>query len=191
VFLIVFLLIKKFYSSTHRCSAFNQRFTDQVKAPSIRQADRFSNFQGNLIMNRSYFSAITLAVAALAAGNAMAADASAPKTREQVKAELAEAIRTGDIVVNGETQQKANEVNPGLYPAKPVLQGKTREEVKAELAEAIRTGDIVVGEGGEKANELYPSRYPAKPVMQGKTREQVKTELAEAIRTGHMPVIAY
>ncbi len=142
-------------------------------------------------MNRSYFSAITLAVAALAAGNAMAADASAPKTREQVKAELAEAIRTGDIVVNGETQQKANEVNPGLYPAKPVLQGKTREEVKAELAEAIRTGDIVVGEGGEKTNELYPSRYPAKPVMQGKTREQVKTELAEAIRTGHMPVIAY
>ena len=142
-------------------------------------------------MNRSYFSAITLAVAALAAGNAMAADASAPKTREQVKAELAEAIRTGDIVVNGETHQKANEVNPGLYPAKPVLQGKTREEVKAELAEAIRTGDIVVGEGGEKANELYPSRYPAKPVMQGKTREQVKTEVAEAIRTGHMPVIAY
>ena len=111
-------------------------------------------------MNRSYFSAITLAVAALAAGNAMAADASAPKTREQVKAELAEAIRTGDIVVNGETHQKANEVNPGLYPAKPVLQGKTREEVKAELAEAIRTGDIMAdGETGLKLNQLYPQRY--------------------------------
>jgi predicted RNase H-like HicB family nuclease len=158
--LIIFLLIKKFYSSTHRCSAFNQRFTDQVKAPSIRQADRFSNFQGNLIMNRSYFSAITLAVAALAAGNAMAADASAAKTREQVKAELAEAIRTGDFVVNSETQQKANELNPGLYPAKSAAQGKTREQVKAELAEALRTGNIMAdGETGLKLNQLYPQRY--------------------------------
>jgi hypothetical protein len=185
---MVFLLIQKFYSSTHRCSAFNQRFTDQVKAPSIRQADRFSNFQGNLIMNRSILSAITLAVAALAAGNAMATDASAPKTREQVKAELAEAIRTGDIVVNGETQQKANEVNPGLYPAKPVVQGKTRDEVKAELAEAIRTGNFVAnGETQQKANEVNPGLYPAKPVLQAKTRAEVKAELAEAIRTGNMP----
>jgi predicted RNase H-like HicB family nuclease len=187
VFLIVFLLIRKFYSSTHRCSAFNQRFTDQVKAPSIRQADRFSNFQGNLIMNRSYFSAITLAVAALAAGNAMAADASAAKTREQVKAELAEAIRTGDFVVNSETHQKANELNPGLYPAKSAAQGKTREQVKAELAEALRTGDFVVnGETHQKANEVNPGLYPAKSAAQGKTREQVKAELAEALRTGNI-----
>ena len=111
-------------------------------------------------MNRSYFSAITLAVAALAAGNAMAADASAAKTREQVKAELAEALRTGDFVVNGETHQKANEVNPGLYPAKSAAQGKTREQVKAELVEALRTGNIMAdGETGLKLNQLYPQRY--------------------------------
>ncbi len=111
-------------------------------------------------MNRSYFSAITLAVAALAAGQAIAADAHTPKTREQVKAELAEAIRTGDIVVNSETGQKANEANPGLYPAKPVVQGYTRAQVKAELAEAIRTGDIMAdGETGKKLNEIYPQRY--------------------------------
>lgn len=139
-------------------------------------------------MNRSYLSAITVAVAALVAGHAMAADASAPQTREQVKAELAEAIRTGNFVVNGETNQKANELSPSLYPAKPVVQGKTREQVKAELAEAIRTGDFVVnGETNQKANELSPSRYPAKTVAQGKTREQVKAELAEAIRTGNLP----
>ena len=143
-------------------------------------------------MNRYTLSALTLAVAALSAGHALAFDASAPKTREQVKAELAEAIRTGDIVVNGETGQKANELFPGLYPTKPVAQGKTRAQGKAELAEAIRTGDIVVnGETSQKANELFPSRYPAKPVAQGKTREQVKIELAEAILTGQMPVIAY
>ena len=96
-------------------------------------------------MNRYTLSALTLAVvAALSAGHALAFDASAPKTREQVKAELAEAIRTGDIVVNGETGQKANELFPGRYPAKPVAQGKTREQVKIELAEAIRTGQMPV-----------------------------------------------
>jgi predicted RNase H-like HicB family nuclease len=139
-------------------------------------------------MNRSYLSAITVAVAVFTAGHAMAADASAPKTREQVKAELAEAIRTGDFVVNGETNQKANELSPSLYPAKPVVQGKTRAEVKAELAEALRTGDFVVnGETNQKANELSPSLYPAKPVVQGKTRAEVKAELAEAVRTGNLP----
>ena len=111
-------------------------------------------------MNRSTFSVIALAVAALAASNAIAADASAPKTREQVKAELAEAVRTGDIMVNGETGQKANEMFPALYPAKPTFQGKTREQVQAELAEAVRTGDIVAdGETGLKLNQLFPQRY--------------------------------
>ena len=111
-------------------------------------------------MNRYTLSALTLAVAALSAGHALAFDASAPKTREQVKAELAEAIRTGDIVVNSETGQKANEAFPGLYPAKAAVQGKTREQVKAELAEAIRTGNIVAdNESGLKLNQLYPQRY--------------------------------
>ena len=140
-------------------------------------------------MNRSYLSALTIALATLSAGHALASDASATKTREQVKAELAEAIRTGDIVVDFESGKKANELFPGLYPAKAVVQGQTREQVKAELAEAIRTGDIVVnGETGQKANEMYPGLYPAKAVVQGKTREQVKAELLNAIRTGQMPV---
>jgi predicted RNase H-like HicB family nuclease len=169
-----------------------RRSIDPAKSPVMLTGRPFLETERNLTMNRSYLSALTIALATLSAGHALASDASAPKTREQVKAELAEAIRTGDIVVNGETGQKANEMFPGLYPAKPVVQGKTREQVKAELAEAIRTGDIVVnGETGQKANEMFPGLYPAKPVVQGKTREQVKAELAEAIRTGQMPVITY
>lgn len=140
-------------------------------------------------MNRSYFSALTVALATLSAGHALAFDASVSKTREQAKAELLEAIRTGNIVVGGEASQKANEMYPGLYPAKPVAQGKTREQVKAELAEAIRTGNIIAGgEAGQKANEMFPGLYPAKPVVQGKNREQVKAELQAAIRTGQMQV---
>ncbi len=136
-------------------------------------------------MNRSYFSAITLAIAAMTAGHAFAADTSTPKTREQAKAELAQAIRTGDIMGNGETNQKANEMNPSMYPSKPTVQGYTREQGQAEMTEAIRTGNILAsGESGLKLNQLNPSRYPAQTAAQGKTREQVKAELAEAIRSG-------
>ena len=112
-------------------------------------------------MNRSYLTAVTLAVAALSAGQALAADTDAPKTREQVRAELREAQRTGDIVADGETGQKLNQLYPNRYPATATAQGKTREQVRAELREAQRTGDIVAGgESGQKLNELFPKRYP-------------------------------
>jgi Domain of unknown function (DUF4148) len=126
-----------------------------------------------------------LALAA-AAGGALSQGA---LTREQVKAELAEAIRTGDFVGNGETGQKLNELSPGRYPAKPVAQGKTRAQVRADLAEAQRTGNIIGnGHSGQKINEMYPGRYPPKPVVAGKTRAEVKAELAEAVRAGDIIV---
>ena len=126
-----------------------------------------------------------LALAA-ATGGAMSQGA---LTREQVKAELAEAIRTGDIFGNGEPGQKLNEMYPGRYPAKPVAPGKTRAQVRAELAESQRTGDIVGnGDSGQKLNEVFPGRYPPKPVVAGKTRAEVKAELAEAVRTGDIIV---
>ena len=110
-------------------------------------------------MNRKTLSILSLAIAALAAGNALAADAAAGKTREQVRAELAEAQRTGDIVVSGNNSEfkgkKLNEVYAGQYPAKPVVQGKTRAQVVAELEEAQRTGDIYITVGSKhvKAND--------------------------------------
>lgn len=126
-----------------------------------------------------------LALAA-AAGGALSQEA---LTRQQVKAELAEAIRTGDIVGNGEAGQKLNELNPGRYPAKQVVQNRTRAQVRAELAEAQRTGDIVGnGDSSLKLNEMYPGRYASKPMMARKTRAEVKTELAEAVRTGDILV---
>ena len=86
--------------------------------------------------------------------------AQAQLTRHQVKAELAEAIRTGDMVAGGESGLKLNELTPGRYPAKPMVAGKTREQVMAELAEATRTGDMAVGgESGLKLYELFPERY--------------------------------
>jgi predicted RNase H-like HicB family nuclease len=86
------------------------------------------------------------------------------KTRATVQAELQAVQRSGDIVADGETGQKLNELYPHRYPAATATaQGKTREQVRAELREAQRTGNIVAGgESGQKLNELYPNRYPAK-----------------------------
>lgn len=120
---------------------------------------------------------ITFALSLVAGAGIACAEGS--YTREQVKADLTEAQRTGNVVANGETGVKLNELNPRLYPAKPAVQGKTRAQVKGELAEARSTGDIVGNSRtGEKLNEMYPDRYPPKRVVVGKTRAEVKAELA-------------
>ena len=102
-------------------------------------------------MNRKTLSTLSLALAALAAGNALAAEAGGPKTRDQVRAELADAQRTGDIFGSGESGKKLNELYPSQYPAQAVAQGKTRAQVLAELAEAKRTGEFALGnsQGGD------------------------------------------
>jgi hypothetical protein len=67
------------------------------------------------------------------------------KTREEVLAELAEAQRTGDIVIgNGheDSGKKLNELYPERYPAKAAITGKTRQQVLDELTEAQRKGDF-------------------------------------------------
>lgn len=132
-------------------------------------------------MTHTYSSAI-LSFAALFGGQAMAAN-DAPVTREQVKAELAEAIRTGNIVT-GESGAKLNEQFPQLYPQQEAASSVTRAQVKAELAEAIRTGNMIVGESGLKLNKIYPGNYPAQQHNSTVTRAQVKAELAQAISNG-------
>jgi hypothetical protein len=122
-------------------------------------------------------------ILAAAAGTTMAQNE--PLTRDQVKAELAEAIRTGDLPAGNGIDLKLYQVNPSNYPAKPNAVGKTRDQVKAELAEAIRTGNIVGdSETGAKLNQMVPSRYPAVSTPLGKSRAQVAAETVEARRLG-------
>lgn len=143
------------------------------------------NFERIYIMKTSYAVTIALALATLGATYANAADLSATgKTREQVRAELSAAQRSGDIAY-GETGAKLNELFPGQYPVQPASQGLTRDQVKAELFAAQRNGDtIAYGEIGAKRNELFPGQYPAKLVNQGVTRDQIKMELFDALRSG-------
>ena len=104
-----------------------------------------------------------------------AAGAQTGKSRAEVRAELDEAMRLGQLL-DGTTGQPMNLLYPGMYPqssapsmTSPVQAarapiaplGKTRAEVKAELNEAIRTGSLVYGEHGETLRDLYPHRYPS------------------------------
>jgi molybdopterin biosynthesis enzyme MoaB len=142
------------------------------------------NQSKGIFMKRTHFSAIAFALASLTAAQAFAGD-HAHKTRDQVRAELVEAQKFGDIVANGDTGLTAREQRPDLFPARPVV-SKTRSQVKAELAEAVRTGNIVTnGDTGLTARERRPDLFPARPVV-SKTRSQVKAELAEAVRTGNI-----
>lgn len=140
-------------------------------------------FNGH-IMTRTHTYAIALAFTSLFAAQAIAAT-NAPVTRAQVKAELAEAIRTGNVS-SGESGLKLNEQFPHRYPAQRAATSKSREQVKTELAEAISTGNVSSGESGQKLNEQFPYNYPSQQKIAIKSREQVQAELAEAISTGQV-----
>ncbi len=137
-------------------------------------------------MNRSTSLSIVAIAAALIAGPALA-DTSA-KTRDQVNAELANAVRTGNIVAVGEDSLTLNQQFPGLYAQQTAAAGKTGEQAQAELAAAVRNGDIVVGTSS-KLNQMFPDLYPKQAAKAGKTREQVQAELAEAVRTGDIVAV--
>ena len=107
----------------------------------------------------------------LLAAFASVASAQEAKTRAQVKAELAAAIRDGDMIVAGDSGLRAKDVSPGLYPADPVVAGKTRGEVKAELALAIRDGDMMAaGDSGLTEYQLEPQRYAHQRAIDAATR---------------------
>jgi lambda repressor-like predicted transcriptional regulator len=135
-------------------------------------------------MNRKILSTLTLALAALASGHAMAQSTThidalaqvqqahpssfAAKTTSQlsraaVQADLREARRSGEVVANGEAGIPQNEMFPGQYPTQVAERSMSREEVRADLREAMRTGEVVAnGETGMKLNEVFPGRYANK-----------------------------
>lgn len=131
-------------------------------------------------MKRTQISAVAIAFSTLFAGQAMAVD-NAPITREQVKAEIVQAVNNGYNVVT-ESGHFAKDVFSSNYPA-PQVESLTRAQVRAELAEAIASGNVIVSESGQRANEVFSSNY-AQDSSIGKSREEVRQELAEAIKNG-------
>jgi len=128
---------------------------------------------------------IATAVLALTTLGAVQAQTIQPRpTRDQVRAELVDAQRRGDIPAPGELGLRPREITPDRYPAPAAVQGLTRAQVVAELKEARRNGDVEVGETGRTAFEIAPRNFARHAVAEGKSREEVRDELAEAVRTG-------
>jgi len=86
----------------------------------------------------------------------MAAD-NGPVTQAQVIAELAEAIRTGNVIV-GDTGELLRDVFPQRYPAQ-ADSSRTRAQVRAELALASQTGNGRNDEIGYRFSNVFPERW--------------------------------
>ena len=102
----------------------------------------------------------TLIILALSAAPAFAFDAShgaQSKTREEVKAELSQALRSGDIMAGGEIGAKVSELNSGGYQLKTPVLGKTRDDAAGEaLDKAGRTLGLPYP-GGISIDKISPT----------------------------------
>ena len=121
----------------------------------------------------------------LAAAMATGAHAQTGRTRAEVKAELAEAIRTGNMIGSGESGLTQRGLNPQRYG---VTAGSastlTRAQVTGEFQQARAAGELVgVGESGLPLNEMQPGHYPQKAAVAGRTRAEVRAELREPSRS--------
>lgn len=133
-------------------------------------------------MKRIQSSAVILTVATLLVGPAIANAASTTLTRAQVQAELAEAVRTGNILVD-ENGSRKNEFFPHNYESSS-RSTLTRADVQAEIAAAQQAGNITNGENAERLNQLYPNNYSVTQNDQTKTRAEVQAEIAQARAQG-------
>lgn len=68
-------------------------------------------------MKNVRISVFALALTALCASSVFAADMT-PKTRDQVRAELAQAQRDGTLIADSQTGATFRDLNPDLYPMK-------------------------------------------------------------------------
>ena len=101
-------------------------------------------------MKNAYATSIVLAIAALTAGQVMAAD-------------NAMKVTFGADMLNTDTGLTFAQMFPGRYDVNPV-QSKTRAEVRAELVAARRVsngGDMVDTQTGLTFRQMFPGRYDA------------------------------
>jgi hypothetical protein len=124
-------------------------------------------------MKNTTTASIVIALAALSAGQAMAADSSADAIRDS--------FRGGADVVEPSTGQKLGDLFPALYGN---VSTKTSAQVAAELAQAqsaSSAGDVVEPTTGMKLSTLFPAAYATQQVASVGTRAQVRAEAVQAM----------
>ncbi len=124
-------------------------------------------------MKNTTTASIVIALAALSAGQAMAADSSAAANRDN--------FRAGADVVEPATGQKLSDLFPALYGN---VSTKTSAQVAAELAQAqsaSSAGDVVEPVTGIKLSALFPAAYSNQHVASTVTRAQVRDQAVQAM----------
>jgi hypothetical protein len=100
-------------------------------------------------------------------------------TRTQVEQQLGDAVRSGDMLANGESGLREKDLEPGRYPAAPTGVGKSRAQVKAELAQAMASGDMLApGEIGLPEKQVDPTFYAVHHDLSG-------SQFAHSAATSH------
>lgn len=127
-------------------------------------------------MSTKNFAALATVALALAGASVTAFAADGGLTREQVRAELARARASGELLPNSESYGH-NNASITLPQAKaPVADsGKTREQVRAELARARVDGTLIPN------SESYG--YTAPVLASTRSRAEVRAEAIEAAKT--------
>jgi len=124
----------------------------------------------------SKLSPLASGVLALCVGVFCAGAHAQAKSRDEVRQELAQAVRDGTLM-HGEA---------GPRDAQPMTQPRTRADVRAEFDAARRDGELLAaGEAGPTPQAHDATRAP-QATLAGKTRAQVRAELAEAQRNGEL-----
>ncbi len=97
-------------------------------------------------MKSKFACTLTIAATLIASGSALAQEY---KTQEQVKAELVEAIRTGDVYVVfvGDSSRSGKEMLQSGAPADAAAAGRTLGHVKVDRDHATRTDSVSSGNG--------------------------------------------
>ncbi|HRH16211.1 MAG TPA: DUF4148 domain-containing protein [Aquabacterium sp.] len=94
------------------------------------------------------------------------AQAESTLTRAEVKAEAAEAIRTGNIV-DAETGMKLNELFPGAYPKQVKVKSVPARQTQASTT-VVSTGDIEMDQIVQRNSEVMARRQGADNQVAGR-----------------------
>jgi hypothetical protein len=133
-------------------------------------------------MNTARLSLIALALTTASAGMALAADASAAKTRDQVRAELVEAQRNGTLIADGQTSATFRDLSPSRYMQSATMSTVTRAQVQAEFKDAWVKGELIAdGQTGATFRDLAPHRY-ATQTMAMQPRVSGSTQVGQVLQ---------
>jgi len=129
-------------------------------------------------MSTKNFAALATVALALAGASVTAFAADTGLTREQVRAELARARASGELLPNSESYgyNNASITLPKAQVAATTDSGKTREQVRAELARARVDGTLVPN------SESYGYAAPVVAGASSRTRAEVRAEAIEAAK---------